>query len=302
MEAIISNIQEYSIHDGPGIRTVIFMKGCGLSCQWCANPECISSKPEIGFIKKLCTSCGKCEDVCKHNALSHEFDKHPIINREICIGCGDCVSACKYKALVTYGKRMNLQEVLKIIKRDKIFYDSSGGGVTISGGEPLLQANFVCALFKECRKAGIHTCLETSGCVDSSALLLVLPLSDYVFMDIKHLNSDKHRQYTGRTNSMILENARLLAESDLDYMFRMPLIPGVNDDLQNIKGTADFLKSLGSNSNRIEIMPYHRLGVSKYEALNKQYLLNGVPPADTHKVELVKNTFNDYGITCLISK
>ena len=301
MEAIVSNIQGYSIHDGPGIRTVVFLKGCGLACQWCANPECISRKPEVGFIKNLCTSCGNCAEVCQQGALTYE-DQQPRIDREKCIACGHCTLACKYNALVSYGIKMNLQEVLEAIKRDKVFYDASGGGVTVSGGEPLLQAEFVRALFEECHKFAIHTCLETSGCVDSSALLSVLPAADYVLFDIKHLNPDKHRQFTGRSNRMILDNAKILAESNVEFLFRMPLIPGVNDYLQNIEDTAKFLKGLGNNANRIELMPYHRLGESKYAALNRQYAFHGVPPLEPGKVESVKRVFEDNGITCLISR
>jgi pyruvate formate lyase activating enzyme len=301
LEAVVSNIQGYSIHDGPGIRTVVFLKGCVLNCLWCSNPECISSKPEVGFIKNLCKSCGNCAAVCQQGALTFE-GQHPRIDRKKCIGCGDCALACKYNALVSYGMKMSLQEVLEAIKRDKVFYDASGGGVTVSGGEPLLQAEFVRALFDECHKIAIHTCIETSGCVDSSTFLSVLPATDYVLFDIKHLNPDKHLQFTGQSNIKILANAKLLAESGVEYLFRMPLIPGVNDDLQNIKETADFLKSLGNNANRIELMPYHRLGESKYDALNRQYAFRGVSPFKPEKVESVKQIFEANGITCLISR
>ena len=160
MSNLVTNIQGYSIHDGPGIRTVVFLKGCGLECQWCSNPECISSQPEVGFIKVLCTKCGKCAGVCPEEALTCEAGQLPRIDRERCLGCGACSSVCDYKAIVLYGKSMSAGEVFDAVNRDKMFYDASGGGVTVSGGEPLLQPQFVCDLFEKCRRAGIHTCLE----------------------------------------------------------------------------------------------------------------------------------------------
>jgi len=163
MSNLVTNIQGYSIHDGPGIRTVVFLKGCGLECQWCSNPECISSQPEVGFIKVLCTKCGKCAGVCPEEALTCEAGQLPRIDRERCLGCGACSSVCDYKAIVLYGKSMSAGEVFDAVNRDKMFYDASGGGVTVSGGEPLLQPQFVCDLFEKCRRASIHTCLETSG-------------------------------------------------------------------------------------------------------------------------------------------
>jgi pyruvate formate lyase activating enzyme len=302
MTDLVTNIQGYSIHDGPGIRTVVFLKGCGLECQWCSNPECISPHAEVGFFKTLCTRCGRCADVCPNGALVCEEGKLPRIDRERCSGCGACSAVCDYKALVLYGKPMDADEVFDTVSRDKIFYDASNGGVTVSGGECLLQPQFVRALFEKCRRAGIHTCVETSGHAAESALRQVLPYTDYVLYDLKHLNSKIHRQYTGKPNRLILFNAKIVAESGVETLFRMPLIQGVNDDLENVNETADFLHGLGNNALRIELMPYHRLGKAKYESLDKEYHLSEVLSPEPDNVETVKKAFEANGIICLVSR
>jgi pyruvate formate lyase activating enzyme len=299
---LVTNIQGFSIHDGPGIRTVVFLKGCGLECLWCSNPECISSLPEVGFIKTLCTKCGKCAGVCPEGALVYEEGKFPHIDREKCTGCGVCSSVCPYRAIELYGKQMSINEVFEAINRDKMFYDASGGGITVSGGEPLLQPRFVCDLFEKCHRAGIHTCLETSGYAAESALTQVLPYTDYVLYDLKHMNSKKHQQYTGKPNDLILSNAKIVAASGVKTLFRMPLIPGINDDMQNIKETAEFLHGLGNNTLRIELMPYHRLGKGKYESLDKEYCLSSVIAPEPDEVESVKKVFEANNIICSISR
>jgi pyruvate formate lyase activating enzyme len=195
---------------------------------------------------------------------------------------------------------MNADEVLDAVKLDKMFYQASGGGVTVSGGEPLLQPEFVCDLFNKCRRAGIHTCLETSGYAVESALRQVLPDTDYILYDLKHLNSQKHRQYTGKSNELILANAKIVAKSGVETLFRMPLIPGVNDDLQNVRETTEFLHRLGNNA-RIELMPYHRLGKGKYEALDRRYPLSELLPPEPEHLEFIKKAFEDNDTICSIS-
>jgi len=302
MSNLVTNIQGYSIHDGPGIRTVVFLKGCGLECQWCSNPECISPRPEVGFVKALCTKCGKCAGVCPDGALVYEADKLPRIDHERCSGCGACSSVCSYKAIMLYGQPMNAEEIFDAVNQDKIFYQASGGGVTVSGGEALLQPQLVYDLFEKCRRAGIHTCIETSGYAAESALSQVLPNTDYILYDLKHLNSDKHRQYTGKSNSLILANAKIVAASGVEMLFRMPLIPGINDGSNNIKETADFLHGLGNNAPRIELMPYHRLGKGKYESLDRKYPLPDVLSPEPEHVESAKKEFEAGGIICTISR
>jgi len=299
--APVTNIQGYSIHDGPGIRTIVFLKGCNLVCRWCANPECVVPSPEVGFIKSLCTRCGNCTGVCPQEALNFDSEGLPSIGRNRCTGCGKCASVCGYHALLPYGKIMSLEEVFDAVKADKMFYETSGGGVTASGGEPLRHPEFVRALFERCHAEGIHTCIETSGCAPSSALLQVLPFTDYVLHDLKHMNAEIHREFTGQQNHLILSNAKLVVESGVDFLFRMPLIPGVNDNLENIQATAAFLKGLGKKAERIELMPYHRLGESKYLALNKPYRLHGLSAIEPSHVESVRQAFENNGIRCSVS-
>jgi pyruvate formate lyase activating enzyme len=197
---------------------------------------------------------------------------------------------------------MNADEIFDAVNRDKMFYESSGGGVTISGGEPLLQPEFVCDLFEKCHRAGIHTCIETSGYTAESALRQVLPHTDYVLYDLKHLNSEKHRRYTGKPNDLILSNARIIATNGVETLFRIPLIPGINDEVENIEETAGFLHGLGNSALRIELMPYHRLGKGKYEALEKQYSLSKTLTPMPEHLDSIKKTFESNNINCLISR
>lgn len=302
MNDLVTNIQGYSIHDGPGIRTVIFFKGCGLECQWCSNPECISLLPEVGFVKRLCKQCGKCSEICPTGALIFRDDEFPHINRTLCTGCGKCSEVCTYGAIVQYGKQMSVEEIYDVVYRDKMFYDSSGGGVTVSGGEALLHHELVRNLFVKCHDAGIHTCIETSGYVPSTSILLVLSYTDYFLFDLKLLDSEKHLHYTGKSNDMILANAKTVAESGREILFRMPMIPGINDDMQNIEDTAAFLHSLGNDACRLELMPYHQLGKGKYESLDREYHLSTISAPKPEQIESVKTAFRDLGITCLISR
>jgi pyruvate formate lyase activating enzyme len=302
MAGLVTNIQGYSIHDGPGIRTVVFLKGCGLACQWCSNPECIAAQPEIGFFKSLCTKCGKCAGICPDGALAFQAGGLPVIDRERCNGCGACSAVCSYKALVLYGTPMNPDDIYDAVSRDKMFYDSSGGGLTFSGGEALLQPRLVGAVFEKCRHSGISTCIETSGYVPASNLEQVLTYTDYILFDLKCMNSDKHLEYTGKPNALILGNAGMAVRSGIETLFRMPLVPGVNDDVQNIKDTSEFLHGLGNNSLRIELMPYHRLGKGKYASLDKTYHLPDIVSPEPVQVESVIKVFEENGIKCTISR
>jgi pyruvate formate lyase activating enzyme len=299
--AVITNIQGFSIHDGPGIRTVVFFKGCPLSCRWCANPECLSGEPQIGFIGTLCANCGACFDICTNGAIRKGEGVHRIDYSQ-CAACGDCLERCVYGALVRYGESRTVAEVWDIVRRDKMFYDSSGGGVTVSGGEPLLRARFVRELFERCRGERIDTCVETCGYVPREALLEVLPVTDHFLFDLKHMDSDTHSRYTGRPNGVIMENAALLHERGVDTVFRQPLVPGINDSADNIEATAAFLRGLGKGGARLELMPYHRMGRGKYAALDMKYPMNGTDAAGEEMVESVKRAYLDRGIRCTISR
>ena len=296
---IIFNIQKFSIHDGPGIRTTVFMKGCPLQCRWCSNAESMSPEPELGVIRSLCNNCGKCIDVCPEKAIS--FDDEGIIrfNRDKCTACGECVDVCSPGALTVYGKKVTVDDVFKEVSRDKSFYEGSEGGVTVSGGEPLQQADFVAALFKSCHQAGIGTCLDTCGYAATDKLKEVLAFTDYVLYDVKHMNAEFHKQVTGVHNDIILDNARVIAESGVQVLYRIPLIKDVNDTKENITNTAQFMKSLGNNAS-IELLPYHRLGIGKYQTLDKFYPGEDFTTPSPEELEPVRRIFEEYGINCTI--
>ena len=299
--ALITNIQGYSIHDGPGIRTVVFFKGCPLSCRWCANPECISGKQQTGFLEHLCRGCGKCIEACPAGAIDISKGRHRI-DYSKCDGCGKCSDGCSYGALVRYGEPMTVDEVWDAVRRDKMFYDESGGGVTVSGGEPLLHSKFVKELFRYCRGERIGTCVETCGFVPKEAFWDVIPYTDMFLFDLKHMDPDIHRHYTGRNNEKILENAALLIEQGADVVFRQPLIPGVNDSDTNIEATARFLNKLGGRALRFELMPFHRMGKDKYRALDMDYLLGDLGIMGNDTLERIKKAYIDRGINCTISR
>ena len=298
--AVITNIQGFSIHDGPGIRTVVFFKGCPLSCQWCANPECLSGKPQMGFIENLCADCGKCLDACTNNAIDTEGAHR--IDYSRCTSCGKCRDVCYYGARVRYGESMTVGEVWDAVRRDKMFYDESGGGVTVSGGEPLLWATFIRELFELSRREQIDTCVETCGLADPEALLEVIPVTDHFLFDLKHMDSNAHKKHTGQSNDLILSNAALVVDRGADVVFRQPLIPGVNDSIRDIEATARFLTGLGKNATRLQIMPYHGMGQSKYRALHMPYTMEGLAAAEDGHVEEVRKAYVQCGIECTVSR
>ena len=219
-----------------------------------------------------------------------------------CQACGNCADNCYYGALVRYGKSMTVAEVWDAVRRDKMFYDSSGGGITASGGEPLLWSKFVRELFELSRRERIDTCIETCGFADPEALLEVIPVTDHFLFDLKLMDSDTHRKYTGQSNSQILKNAALLLEHGADVVFRQPLIPGLTDSIMNIEATAAFLTSLGKSAKRLQIMPYHRMGQSKYKALDMPCAMEGLGAAEDEQVEAAKKAYINRGIDCTISR
>jgi len=219
-----------------------------------------------------------------------------------CISCGICRDQCYYGALIQYGESMKVAEVWDAVRRDRMFYENSGGGVTVSGGEPLLHASFIRELFWLSHQERINTCIETCGMVDQEALLEVIPVSDHFLFDLKHMDSGVHRDYTGQSNEQILQNAALVVNSGADVVFRQPLIPGINDSIGNIEATAGFLKGLGRNAIRLEIMPFHRMGQSKYKALNMQYDMDGLGAVDDERVKTVQKAYIEYGLDCTVSR
>jgi glycyl-radical enzyme activating protein len=277
----IFNIQRFSIHDGPGIRTTVFMKGCNLHCFWCHNPESVSAKPQIQYFENKCIGCRSCT-ICPQSAHTFNDSMH-IFNRSLCTGCGKCAEICYSEALILTGKEYKTNEVFNEIIKDKPFY-SDGGGVTFSGGEPLLQAEFVSAVAKMCREAGISVAVDTAGCVGYKAFEAVLPYTSLFLFDIKHSYFERHKNYTGGDNRIIKENLRRLLQSGADIWIRVPLIPDMNasyDDVINIAHlVADIQFSAGKKIKKFEFMPFHGIAEGKYISLGKNYIASGKKTID----------------------
>jgi len=269
-KGLIFNIQRFSVHDGPGIRTTVFLKGCPLSCQWCSNPESQSNFPELMVRDILCKGCGACVEVCPQGAITVRQEEGRRIDRGKCDRCFLCVEACQYQALSVCGKYMKVSEILDEVLQDRLFYKNSGGGVTLSGGEVLLQSPFAVNVFKACKTEGLHTVLDTSGYAPWKAMKAVLPFVDLILFDLKQLDSNEHKRTTGVGNQIILEN--LLKVSKMTPVWlRIPIISGFNDSEEQVKKIALLGKQIGAE--KISLLPYHEGGKSKSEQLGRIYPL-----------------------------
>jgi len=275
---IIFDIQRCSLRDGPGIRTTVFLKGCPLRCVWCHNPEAISPQPELGFRADKCTQCQTCLQVCTHNVHSFSDGKH-LLDRSACQTCGDCVASCLQNALQIIGRSMTAEEVLAEVERDRAYYDHSGGGVTLSGGEPMRQFNFSLGLLRLSRERGLHTCLETSGYAPQEQYHQLLPLVDLFLFDIKATDPAKHKALTGVPNARILSNLDFLLGAGSQVILRCPLVPGVNDDPGHLQGIAALAKRYPGLAG-VELMAYHDMGRDKAAQVGREPALVGVRTAD----------------------
>lgn len=270
---MVFNVQKYSVHDGPGIRTIVFLKGCNLRCRWCSNPESQNRNPELAWNEGRCiglSKCGHCLEACKRGALAHGENDHPELNRSLCGDCGhDCVEACPAQGLLLYGKERSARDVLNSVEQDMAFYSRSGGGMTLSGGEPLAQRDFAVALLRQARRRHMKTAVETCGMVPEENIRAAAPHLSYALFDIKHMDPETHRQHTGAPNERILANFRILADEfpTLPILARTPIIPGFNDTPEAVAEIAAFLKPYGHV--RYEMLPYHRLGTQKYHFLHR---------------------------------
>ena len=287
LTGLITDIQRYTIHDGPGIRTEIFFKGCPLHCRWCSNPETIRPGQQLGVYPKKCISrekCGLCLAVCPLGEQSpisfREGGLQPIVMADRCAGCLACAEACPAEAIAIWGKKMTVDELMKIILADRSFYQRSGGGVTLNGGEVMVQWRFAAALAQACHEKGINVCVETALHCEAEHMRQVLQWADYVITDIKHMDSAVHRQLTGVGNERILQNIRGVVEMGKRLVIRTPVVAGFNNSPENIRATAAFIRDeLGGNILQYQLLPYRKMGTEKYDTLGVDYPMGDyVPP------------------------
>lgn len=296
-KGIVFNIQKYSVNDGPGIRTTIFLKGCPLNCLWCHNPESQRTQRDIFFIANRCLGCGKCIEACGTGALSSKEEKI-IFDKKLCQNCGNCTKACRPKARHFVGDEMTVEEVMKEIMKDYIFYDESGGGATFSGGEPLVQSDFLLQLLERCKEEGIHTTIDTCGFASWDILEKVADNVDLILYDIKHMDNDKHIKYMGTPNELILDNLKKLSERRKRIFVRMPIIPGINDDEENLKKAAEFITKL--NVEQVNLLPYHGIAKDKYNRLSRDYELLEVKDPTKDDMSKVLEVLQSFGLNCKI--
>jgi len=292
----VFDIQRFSVHDGPGIRTIVFLKGCPLRCAWCCNPESQQLKPVLMFKEDRCISCGKCVKSCSVGAI--HLETSPIVNRELCISCGNCTEICPTSALTLKGKKMTVAEIIEELKKDGITYRRSGGGITLSGGEVLVQSTFTVELLKACRSMGWHTAIETTGFASIKTIEKVIPNVDLVLLDIKAMNDKLHQQYTGVSNEVILRNAKRISELT-EMAVRVPVIPEVNAFVDEVRDLCEFVKTL-KDVKTIHLLPYHSYGENKYEIMGQDYLFKNMNNLSQTVLKNLEQIVVEAGFTCVI--
>jgi len=294
----VFNLQRCSLHDGPGIRTTVFLKGCPLSCSWCHNPEGIDEAPVLVISADRCVTCGACSEACpveKGGAVP----AGQVWDRGACTCCGSCVEVCPADARELAGLDYSVCGLVDVLERDRVFFKTSGGGVTFSGGEPLAQAGFLIDCLRECRRRGLHTTVDTCGLAARETLLEVARSVDLLLFDLKHMDPIRHRSETGSDNRLILDNLRALSESDVEIWVRVPLIPGFNDDAANIEATGAFLEGLRRRY-RVFVLPYHGIANGKRSRLDGTSVEAGMQPPDVEKLGAVAAEFAKHNLEVTI--
>jgi pyruvate formate lyase activating enzyme len=296
---LVFDIKRYAIHDGPGIRIVVFLKGCNLNCAWCHNPEGIAAGQERMYAPARCIGCGTCVSACPNSALSLTPDGI-VTDTTLCEMCGTCAAVCPTKAIELSGTTMTVEKILAEIEKERVFFEQSGGGVTFSGGEPMLHTDFLVRLLDECRDRGIHTAVDTAGLVSTETLLKVASRTDLFLYDLKLMDSDRHREWTGVPNGKILENLQTLAGMGAKVVVRIPLVGGVNDDEENILATAQFLNGLPGEKIRVNLLPYHKIAQAKYAKLGRGEAFRPLNEPDQDSIKRAVEILGEFGIEASI--
>ena len=298
-QALIFDIKRYAINDGPGIRITIFLKGCPLSCDWCHNPESQSSGVQKMYTGSKCIGCGECVKACEQQACT--LTPNGIVtDPDACILCGKCAEVCPTKATEMSGEPLTVEEIMAKIEKERAFFQQSNGGVTFSGGEPLMHSDFLIKLLDVCGEKGIHRVVDTTGFAKSSTLLEVAKRTDHFLYDLKMMDDIKHKKYTGVSNKKILENLKILAETGASINIRIPLIKGVNDDDENIEQTAAFVKSLAGEKKSVNLLPYHNIASAKYKKLDMEFSDKEMSEPSVEIQKQIVRKFEAHGLNAVI--
>jgi len=291
-KAVLMDVKRFAVHDGPGLRTTLFLKGCSLKCIWCHNPEGICKERQLAYYSHKCIGCGECVKVCSVGAHKILETEHSFI-RENCIGCGSCESVCLGNALNLFRKEIDVEKAYRIVTEDALFYRETGG-VTVSGGEPMLYPDFIKELFIRLNERRIHTAVDTCGNVPWESFQKILPVTDLFLFDVKHIDAEAHKRFTGSDNRRILENLVKLSDVGAKIEIRMPLVPGCNNGTETLRGIGAFLKNI--NITKMKILPYHSMARSKYAALGMEDRMPSVSSPTDDEINQAVDIMKDYGI------
>ncbi|WP_092223066.1 glycyl-radical enzyme activating protein [Desulforhopalus singaporensis] len=292
---MIFDIKRYSINDGPGIRVTVFFKGCPLNCAWCHNPESISTNVQKMYNRDKCMGCGGCVQFCPEQ-VCERTPEGIVTRRDRCSGCGRCADICPTRATEMSGRAATVEEIVEAVEKERIFFDQSGGGVTFSGGEPLLQPEFLISLLREFGSRSIHRAVDTTGFARTETLLEVAKHTDHFLYDIKLMDSTKHKKWTGVDNKKILNNLKALAETGASINIRVPLVKGVNDDIPNISRTASFVAALPGEKKKVNVLPYHNIMIAKHRKLGSSFSAQEMAEPTAEELENIINIFTEQGL------